>query len=76
MNDKILYGFLEIIYANKNNIEKDDNYDENINKILPKDWYSLSAETRCDILDEAIANNILVKDCEKYKNLYPKDAII
>ena len=24
----------------------------------------------------AIANNILVKDCEKYKNLYPKDAII
>lgn len=76
MNDKILYGFLEIIYANENNIEKDDSYDENIKKILPKDWYLLSAETRCDILDEAIAKNILVIECEKYKKIYPKDAII
>lgn len=74
MEEQMLYAMLETTYANINGIDDEnlDLYNEQLSKLLPSTWYTLSIETRISILDEAIRTKLPIKETETYLNMRPE----
>lgn len=68
MEAELAYVILEYEYAQRKNIELNDDYPENISKILPTGWYLLDDETRIYILKEALEKSISLEETDIYKN--------
>lgn len=74
MEEQMLYAMLETTYADINGIDDEnlDLYNEQLSKLLPSTWYTLSIETRISILDEAIRTKLPIKETETYLNMRPE----
>ncbi len=58
--DYRLYVLAEIAYEKENEGKSEE-------ELFPLDWYSISNyKTKIEIIEEAIKNNILIKDTQKY----------
>ena len=60
--DYRLYVLAEIAYEKENEGLSDE-------ELFPMDWYSITNyKSKIEIIEEAIKNNILIKDTQKYQS--------
>lgn len=70
MNELMIYALLELTYAEKNGVNRNElEYAKKVREILPNEWYLLSYEDRINILNSAIRDSVEVTETNEYNGV-------